>query len=87
MAPSHLAGEGGGEGAKDAERLLYEAANHYIDRWNASENELASLLHLAIARPIPTLVTLGGVIDVTYLSTCPTGSPGRACIWMRTSEG
>jgi hypothetical protein len=73
ITPSPLAGEGGGEGAKDAERLLYEAAQHYIDRWNKSENELASLLHLAIARPIPTVVTLGGVIDVTYLLDMPHG--------------
>ncbi|MEK6743598.1 MAG: hypothetical protein AABZ15_08310 [Nitrospirota bacterium] len=73
IAPSPLAGEGGGEGKKDAERLLYEAANHYIDRWNKSEEELASLLHLAIARPIPTVVTLGGVIDVTYLLDMPHG--------------
>ena len=72
-APSPLAGEGGGEGAKDAERLLYEAAQHYIDRWNKSEEELASFLHLTIARPIPTVVTLGGVIDVTYLLDMPHG--------------
>jgi hypothetical protein len=73
LTPSPLAGEGGGEGPKDAERLLYEAANHYIDRWNASENELASLLHLSITRPLPTFVTLGGVIDVTYLLDQPHG--------------
>ena len=58
---------------KDAERLLYEAANHYIDQWNKAEDELASLLHLSIARPLPTVVTVGGVIDVTYLLDTPHG--------------
>ncbi len=57
----------------DAERLLYETIQHYIDRWNKSEDELASLFHLTIARPIPTVVTLGGVIDVTYLMGVPHG--------------
>ena len=71
--PSPLAGEGGGEGEKDAERLLYEAANHYIDRWNKAEDELASLLHLSITRPLPAVVTVGGVIDVTYLLDMPHG--------------
>lgn len=61
------------EGAKDAERLLYEAANHYIDRWNQAEEELASLLHLTITRPLPAVVTLGGMIDVTYLLDMPHG--------------
>jgi len=73
ITPSPLAGEGGGEGAKDAERLLYEEANHYIDRWNQAEDELASLLHLTISRPLPAVVTVGGVIDVTYLLDIPHG--------------
>ncbi len=57
----------------DAEALLYKAANRYIDRWNQAEDELASLLHLVITRPIPTVVTVGGVIDVTYLLDMPHG--------------
>jgi hypothetical protein len=77
-----LAGEGGGlpsnasiggEGPKVAERILFEAANHYIDRWNNAEDELASLLQLSITRPLPTVVTLGGMIDVTYLLDMPHG--------------
>jgi len=52
---------------KNAERLLYEEAVQYIKRWNQAETELGSLLGLSLTRPIPTLVTLGGVIDVTYL--------------------
>ncbi len=71
--PSPLVGEGGGEGDKDAEQILYEEAIHYIGRWNQAEEELASLLHLAMARPIPTMITLGGVIDVTYLLDTPHG--------------
>ncbi len=37
---------------KNAWRLLYEEAISYIDRWNQAEQELASLMHLTIARPI-----------------------------------
>ncbi len=58
---------------KDAARLLYEEAMNYNDRWNKAEDELASLLHLSISRPIPSVVTLGGVIDVTYLLDTPHG--------------
>ena len=57
----------------NAEGLLFQEAQNYIDRWNKSEDELASLFHLTIARPIPTVVTLGGVIDVTYLMGMPHG--------------
>ncbi len=57
----------------DAETILYQEAISYIDRWNSAEEEFASLLHLAIARPLPTVVTIGGVIDVTYLLDIPHG--------------
>ncbi|MBI5633298.1 MAG: hypothetical protein HZA15_07475, partial [Nitrospirae bacterium] len=57
----------------DAEALLHQEAIRYIDRWNQAEDELASLMHLAISRPIPTVVTVGGVIDVTYLLDMPHG--------------
>ena len=58
---------------KDAERLLFEEAVRYVDRWNQAENELGSLLGLNIARPIPTVVTVGGVIEVSYLLDTPHG--------------
>ncbi len=58
---------------KDAARLLSEEALAYIERWNASEEELASLLKLALVRPLPTVVTVGGVIDVTPLLDIPHG--------------
>ncbi len=58
---------------KDAWRLLHEEAISYIDRWNQAEDELASLMHLTLTRPTPTVVTLGGVIDVTYLLDTPHG--------------
>ena len=61
------------EGDKDAEQLLYGEAINHIDRWNKAEDELASLLHLALTRPIPTVVTVGGVIDVTYVLDMPHG--------------
>ena len=58
---------------KDAERILYEEAIKYIDRWNKAEDELASLMRLTIARPIPAVIMVGGVIDVTYLLDTPQG--------------
>ncbi|MEW6602702.1 MAG: hypothetical protein AB1499_17155, partial [Nitrospirota bacterium] len=58
---------------KDAEQLLYEEAINYINRWNKAEDEFASLFHLSVARPLPTVVTIGGVIDVTYLLDTPHG--------------
>jgi transglutaminase superfamily protein len=58
---------------KDAERLLFEEALGYIDRWNRAEDELAASLKLAVARPLPTMVTVGGVIDVTNLLDMPHG--------------
>lgn len=57
----------------DAETILYKEANRYIDRWSKAEDELAGLLHLTVTRPIPTVVTVGGVIDVTYLLDMPYG--------------
>lgn len=66
-------GEGEGEGEKDAEQILHEEAISYIDRWNQAEEELASLMHLTFTRTIPTVVTIGGVIDVTYLLDIPHG--------------
>ena len=56
---------------KDAGRLLYEEAMNYIDRWNQAEEELASLMKVVVVRLVPTIVTVGGVIDVTYLLDSP----------------
>ncbi len=61
------------EEEKDAETILHEETINYIDRWNHAEDELASLLHLTFTRPIPTVTTIGGVIDVTYLLDVPHG--------------
>ncbi|MCL7488875.1 MAG: alpha/beta hydrolase [Desulfobulbaceae bacterium] len=58
---------------KNAERLLFEQAVEYIDQGNKTEEELASLLQMQIARPLPTLVTLGGVLDVVSLLDAPQG--------------
>ncbi len=58
---------------KNAERLLFERAMSYIDQGNRAEDELASLFQLQIARPLPTLVTLGGVLDIVYLLDSPHG--------------
>jgi len=56
---------------KNGARLLYEEALAYIDRWNASESRLAALLQLQLVRPVPTVVNLGGVLDVTWLMDMP----------------
>jgi transglutaminase-like putative cysteine protease len=60
-------------GRKNAERLLFERAMTYIDQGNKAEEELASLLQLQIVRPLPTLVTVGGVLDVVSLLDAPHG--------------
>lgn len=51
--------------------LLFDTAVDYIQSWNSAENELAALLGLAICRPTPTIVTLGGVQAVTRLFETP----------------
>gem|GEM_PF-1287442 len=58
---------------QNAERLLFERAMAYLDQGNRAEEELASLLQLQVARPLPTLVTLGGVLEVVSLLDAPHG--------------
>lgn len=50
-----------------ADERLYHAALDYIEAWNRDESELAELHNLVIARPLPTLVSLGGMMEVTDL--------------------
>lgn len=57
----------------DAEKIQHKEAINYIDRWNDAEDELASLFHLVLVRPVPTVVAVGGMIDVTYLLDVPHG--------------
>ncbi|MBA4373430.1 MAG: hypothetical protein C0402_11295, partial [Thermodesulfovibrio sp.] len=57
----------------EADTILYKLTNSYINRWNTAEEELASLLHLQIARPVPTVVTAGGIVEVSYLMGIPHG--------------
>jgi hypothetical protein len=57
----------------DAEAILFKETNRYIDRWNDAEEELASLMHLVLSRPIPAVMTVGGVIDVAYVFGTPHG--------------
>jgi len=72
VAPEELAA-----GDKSAERLLYERALSYIDQWNQAEEELAALLDLPLLRPLPTLVTVGGVVEVVWLLDTPHGFEWR----------
>lgn len=58
---------------KDAAQIFYEEAMNYSGRWNEAEQELASLLHLTYTRPLPTVTTVAGVIDVTYVLDTPHG--------------
>jgi hypothetical protein len=58
---------------RNAERLLREETVNYLTRWAQSEDELASLLRVSLARPIPTVINMGGVIDVTYVLDTPHG--------------
>ena len=55
----------------NAETLLYKEARGYINRWNKSEDELAALLGISIIRPVPTVATVGNLVDVTYLLDAP----------------
>ncbi|ACM21656.1 hypothetical protein Geob_3313 [Geotalea daltonii FRC-32] len=57
----------------DAERILLEEAENYARRWYEAEEQLSSLLHLSMARPIPSVAILGGVIDVSYILDTPHG--------------
>ncbi|MDH4164771.1 MAG: hypothetical protein OEW15_19090, partial [Nitrospirota bacterium] len=75
--------------SKTAEDILAEEASNYIDRWNKSEDELASLLHVAVARPLPTVATIGGMIDVTYVLDMPHGFTWKGVYFdadLRTTE-
>ena len=57
----------------NAEEIFFKETQNYINRWNRAEDELASLMHLAKTRPLPTVITVGGVIDVTWLLDIPHG--------------
>ncbi|HKL26776.1 MAG TPA: transglutaminase domain-containing protein, partial [Desulfuromonadales bacterium] len=50
---------------------LHRAALAYSDAWNRAEQEFADLLDLALARPLPSLVTLGGSLQVAALLDIP----------------
>ncbi len=50
-----------------ADDLLFREAINYVGAWNQAEEELSSLLQVAVVRPIPTVVTMGGVVEVPTL--------------------
>ncbi len=56
---------------KSAADLLYTAAQQYQQRWQTAEIELAELNRLALLRPLPSLVAVGGMIDVGWLLDTP----------------
>lgn len=66
VAPTAMAAD-----TRNAERLMYEEALNHIDRWNKAEDELASLLRVGVVRPVPSVVTTGGIVDISYLLDMP----------------
>jgi hypothetical protein len=68
-----LAGEVPLEQVTTAEEMLHRVAIQYIENWNQAEEELAALMGLVLTRPAPTAVTVGGVMDVSYLLDVPQG--------------
>ncbi|MFH0725314.1 MAG: transglutaminase domain-containing protein, partial [Pseudomonadota bacterium] len=77
VAQEAIIGEAEGEEPVTAAGLLHRAAMNYIDNWNRSEAELARFYRLAIVHPLPTVVTLGGVVEVTRLLDIPHGVDWR----------
>lgn len=59
------------EEEQDAVWMLWETAQDYIARWNRAEEEFAAFFNLRMSRPFPTLVTVGGVLDVSRLLDMP----------------
>lgn len=55
----------------NAEAILHKEAIGYIDRWNASENDLAALLGQSLSRPAISIATVGGQMAVTTLLDTP----------------
>lgn len=54
-----------------APERLHRAALAYIEAWNRGEAELADLFDLALARPLPSLVAVGGQLQVDSLAGLP----------------
>ncbi len=53
--------------AKTAAAMLHEAAAQYDNLWYEAEEELAALLRITIVRPMPGVVTTGGVMEISEL--------------------
>ncbi|NJC86977.1 MAG: alpha/beta hydrolase [Desulfuromonas sp.] len=54
-----------------APELLHRAALAYVEAWNRGESELADLFDLALARPMPSFVAVGGQLRVDDLAGLP----------------
>ena len=53
----------------DAGQILYETAMTYMEKSIRAEQELASLMQLVVARPVPSVVIAGNVLDTTQQKT------------------
>lgn len=56
---------------RDPVQTLQGIGLRHTDVWNRAEAEIAALLHLSLARPLPTVVTVGNVVDVTTVLGVP----------------
>ena len=56
---------------------LYQQVLSYSNAWSNGEKELASLLDVALVRPLPSVVTLGGTMYVVELLGEPQGTEWR----------
>jgi len=61
----------------DAQALLHKEAISYIDRWNRAEDQLAAFYKVAQIRPLPAVVIVGGLIDVTSILDTPMTFSGK----------
>ena len=57
--------------------LVCHCEEHSDAAIQSAENEIASLLGLELSRPLPSLATMGGVIEVSYLLGTPHGYDWR----------
>lgn len=59
---------------KDLRYVLHGSVAGYVHNWNEAEIELASLLRTSLIRPVPTIVTMGGMVEVEWLLGVPHGT-------------
>ncbi|GMU66697.1 MAG: hypothetical protein AMXMBFR36_29710 [Acidobacteriota bacterium] len=56
-----------------AARLLSSLAYRFAERWDVAERELAGLLDVALATPLPSVALVANAVEVTHLAGIPEG--------------